>query len=135
MFAPPREMEQAIATYNKAVDLLGLDSFDIALIALKRLTASYPMFAQAALLLGCCQMKQGQHADAIEHFEHARLLDMLHDEHERAELYLAEAKKQQELQEQLLIQEQKKNKSDKPRGKSGLIGRKRNEEELEQLIP
>ncbi len=136
MFAPPREMEQAIATYNKAVDLLGLDSFDIALIALKRLAASYPMFAQAAMLLGCCQMLMGQFAEASEHFDHARLLDMLHDEHELAEQYLNEARKQQELQEQLLIQEQRNGRSDKSKGRSraGIIGKKK-QDELEQIIP
>ncbi len=136
MFAPPREMEQAIATYNKAVDLLGLDSFDIALIALKRLAASYPMFAQAAMLLGCCQMLLGLYADAAEHFDHARLLDMLHDEHELAEQYLTEARKQQELQEQLLIQEQRNGRTEKSKGRSraGKIGKKK-QEALEQIIP
>lgn len=136
MFAPPREMEQAIATYNKAVDLIGLDSFDIALIALKRLAASYPMFAQAAMLLGCCQMLLGQYAEAAEHFDHASLLDMLHDDHERAEQYLGEARKQLELQEQLLIQEQKSSRSDKikNRSRAGIIG-KRKQDDLEQLIP
>ena len=72
MFAPPGEMKQAVFTYNKAIDLLESGSDDIALITLRKLAATYPMFAQAAVLLGCCLMRQGSFQDAIIHFDHAR---------------------------------------------------------------
>ena len=91
MFATPGEMKQAISTYNKAIDLLESDSDDIALISLRKLAATYPMFAQAAVLLGCCLMRQGNVREAFDHFDHARLLDLSEQDHSRAQTYLAEA--------------------------------------------
>ena len=41
-FAPPREMAQAIVTYNRALTNLKSQNGDIALIALRKLTATYP---------------------------------------------------------------------------------------------
>jgi len=51
-FAPPREMAQAIVTYNRALTNLKSQNGDIALIALRKLTATYPDFALALLLYG-----------------------------------------------------------------------------------
>lgn len=51
-FAPPREMAQAIVTYNRALTNLKSQNGDIALIALRKLTSSYPEFALAVLLYG-----------------------------------------------------------------------------------
>lgn len=94
MFAPPGEMHQAIATYNKAIDRLKMDSADIALIALKKLAATYPTFAQASFLLACCQMVEGHIEDAVEHFEHASLLDLPDSEHNRAHNCLLAAREE-----------------------------------------
>ncbi len=138
MFAPPREMEQAVSTYNKAVDLLGLDSFDIALIALKRLANSYPLFAHAAFLLGCCQMQVGQYAEAAEHLEHARLLDMTEEEHDRVVRCLSEARKQLQIIEQQKLQDQKNRRSDKNNRKNKSakrnITKNSSDDDLEQII-
>ena len=46
-FAAPRETEQAIASFNKAVFNLQHNNADIALIGLIKLTATFPLFAQA----------------------------------------------------------------------------------------
>ena len=73
LFAPPREMEQAISTFNRAIFNLNHDSADIALIALRKLVTTYPMFARATLLLGCCQAQLGQYDEALEQFAHAQL--------------------------------------------------------------
>ena len=73
LFAPPREMEQAVATYNKAIDLLSQDSLDIARIALRKLAASYPLFPQPAFLLGCCLALSGQSREALGWVEQALL--------------------------------------------------------------
>ena len=91
LFAPPGEMKQAVFTYNKAIGLLESGSDDIALIALRKLAATYPMFAQAAVLLGCCLMVQGHVKEAIDHFDHARLLDLPEQEHSQTQTYLAQA--------------------------------------------
>ena len=63
-FAPPREMEQAIGIYNKAIFNLNHESQDIALIALRKLASTYPLFPQPAFLLGCCQAQAGQTEEA-----------------------------------------------------------------------
>jgi hypothetical protein len=73
LFAPPHEMERAIAVYNKAIYNLGHDSSDIALIALHKLTATYPLFTDAALLLGYCLAESGRWSDAREQIELALL--------------------------------------------------------------
>ena len=52
-FAPPRDQEQAISIYNKALSNLDHDSQDIALIALRKLVATYPAFAQPFFLYAC----------------------------------------------------------------------------------
>jgi tetratricopeptide (TPR) repeat protein len=72
-FAPPREMEQAVATYNKAIFNLSHDNSDIALIALHKLTATYPLFTEAVLLLGYCLAENGHWLAAREHIELAIL--------------------------------------------------------------
>lgn len=53
-FASPRDVEQAIGSYNKALFNLVHDSQDIALIALRKLVATYPAFAQPFFLYACC---------------------------------------------------------------------------------
>ena len=63
-FAPPREVDLAIATYNRAIRNLNQDSADIALIALRKLASDYPDFLEASLLYGCCLAQVGQLSDA-----------------------------------------------------------------------
>lgn len=107
MFAPPREMEQAIATYNRAISNLHNDSADIALIALRKLVTTYPMFTQASFLLGCSQVQLGQLADAREHLHHAMLVGLQDQEQQRAETCLAEADRLLSLQSSLDQQDQR----------------------------
>ena len=65
-FAQPREIDLAIAAYNRAIRNLNQDSVDIALIALRKLSSDYPDFLEANLLYGCCLAQVGQFADARE---------------------------------------------------------------------
>ena len=58
-FASPRDVEQAIGSYNKALSNLDHDSQDIALIALRKLVATYPAFAQPFFLYACCLAERG----------------------------------------------------------------------------
>ncbi|HBP37884.1 MAG TPA: hypothetical protein DD640_03930 [Clostridiales bacterium] len=102
MFAPPREMEQAINTYNRAIFNLNHDSTDVAMIALRKLVATYPMFAQANLLLGCCQAQSGQYEDALEQFAHARLAGLPDEWQDQAQQMQTEAENQRRLRNQLL---------------------------------
>ena len=51
-FASPREMAQAVTTYNRALTNLKSQNGDIALIALRKLSSTYPDFALAVLLYG-----------------------------------------------------------------------------------
>lgn len=70
-FAPPREMEQAIGIYNKAIFNLNHESQDIALIALRKLASTYPLFPQPTFLLGCCQALAGQTEEARDLIDQA----------------------------------------------------------------
>lgn len=65
-FAPPREMDLALAAYNRAIRNLNQDSVDIALIALRKLSSNYPEFLEAGLLYGCCLAQDGQLEQARE---------------------------------------------------------------------
>ncbi|MDW7657548.1 MAG: tetratricopeptide repeat protein [Bacillota bacterium] len=84
LFASPREMEQAIATYNKAIVNLHSDSQDIALIALRKLASSYPLFPQPAFLMGCYLAQTGNRKEAIEWIDQAILGGLPDDLHNDA---------------------------------------------------
>lgn len=73
IFAPPREMEAAIASYNRALVNLRSDSADVAQIALRKLVINYPLFGPASLLFGICLFEQRRLAAASEVVERARL--------------------------------------------------------------
>ena len=73
IFAPPREMEAAIASYNRALVNLRSDSADVAQIALRKLVINYPLFGPASLLFGICLLEQHRLAAAAEVIERARL--------------------------------------------------------------
>lgn len=102
MFAPPRELEQAVNTYNHAIFNVGHNSMDIALIALRKLTATYPMFAHATLLLGCCQAMLGLYDEALELFDHALLSGLPDDWQDQAQRMRDEAASQRTLRAGLL---------------------------------
>ena len=51
-FAVAREVAQAVATFNRALTNLKSQNGDIALIALRKLAATYPEFSHAVLLYG-----------------------------------------------------------------------------------
>ncbi len=70
-FAPAGEMEQAIIAYNNAIGRLQSNSQDTALIALRKLAASYPSFARPAFLLGCCLGKNDQPEEARKYVAQA----------------------------------------------------------------
>ena len=70
-FAPEADMKLAIGQFNRAVRNIRSDSLDIAIIALRRLAALYPAFAQAVLLYGCCQMAAGNLHAGAEAFDRA----------------------------------------------------------------
>lgn len=86
-FAPETEMKLAIGQYNRAVRNLRNDSMDIAIIALKRLAAHYPAFAQAVLLYGCCQMAAGNLHAGLDAFARAGLDTFTERFRTRAEEY------------------------------------------------
>ncbi len=98
LFAPPRDMEQAISTYNRAIFNINHESMDIALIALRKLSATYPMFSQAALLLSYCQAHLGLIDEALEQIDHALLTDLPGNLHEEALASKAQLLTQRELQ-------------------------------------
>ena len=96
LFAPAREMEQAINTYNRAIFNIGHDSMDVALIALRKLASTYPIFGQAAVLLGCCQAMLGEYDEAIEQFDHALLSGLPDDWQDRAQMMRTEVENQRQ---------------------------------------
>jgi tetratricopeptide (TPR) repeat protein len=70
-FAPQWEMEQAVAAYNRAIANIGRDSADIALIALRKLSSSYPRFSRAALLYAYCLAGSGHFTAAKKQLQNA----------------------------------------------------------------
>lgn len=73
IFAPPREMETAIASYNRALINLRSDSSDVAQIALRKLVINYPLFGPASLLFAIGLIEQRRYAAAKEVIDRARL--------------------------------------------------------------
>ncbi len=64
-FASSRDMEQAVFSFNRAISNLKSQNGDVAQISLRKLTATYPTFSLATLLLGLSQAN-------FDHFEEAR---------------------------------------------------------------
>lgn len=98
IFAPPREMEAAIASYNRALVNLRNDSADIAQIALRKLVISYPLFGPASLLYGACMLEQGRLPAAAELIDRAKLAGLKPQENRLAES-LVETINQQRTEE------------------------------------
>jgi tetratricopeptide (TPR) repeat protein len=98
LFAPPRDMGQAVAIYNRALFNIQNDNSDMAIIALRKLTALYPSFAQASALLGFCLAATGQLEEARDKVAKAVLAGLPGDLQPQAETALAEIDRQQALQ-------------------------------------
>ncbi len=90
IFAPPREMEAAIASYNRALVNLRSDSADVAQIALRKLVINYPLFGPAALLFAIGMTEQHRYAAAREIIERAQLAGLSTLETRLAEALLGE---------------------------------------------
>ncbi|MDD2533921.1 MAG: hypothetical protein PHC86_04420 [Eubacteriales bacterium] len=89
IFAPPREMEAAIASYNRALVNLRSDSADVAQIALRKLVINYPLFGPASLLFGVCLIEQHRYAAAQEVVDRAKLAGLSASENRLAEALVA----------------------------------------------
>lgn len=85
LFAPPGEMNQALANYNKAIFNLRHDAADVAMIALRKLASSYPMFPHPAALLGLCLARDGQEEAALDQLDKAMLSALPDDLQEAAQ--------------------------------------------------
>ncbi|NLM15809.1 MAG: hypothetical protein GX218_08120, partial [Clostridiaceae bacterium] len=59
-FAPAGDVSRALNTYNRALTQLHGHNADIALIALRKLAASYPDFTQSGLLYGLVLASMGR---------------------------------------------------------------------------
>ncbi len=83
--ASEREGERAVAMYNRALEQIGNDNWDVAMIALDRLTGEFPLFPQAAYLYGLCLCRQQNWRSAEEMFQKAQLSDLSEQEYEAVE--------------------------------------------------
>ena len=54
VFSSQREADRALSIYNRAIEHIHTDNEDIAMIALEKVVATYPLFTEAALLYGLC---------------------------------------------------------------------------------
>ncbi|NCC77205.1 MAG: hypothetical protein EOM08_12315 [Clostridia bacterium] len=96
IFAPPREMEAAIASYNRALANLRADSADIAQIALRKLVISYPLFGPAGLLYATCLFDLKRFDAATELVNRARLAGLRPSDNQLADALLAAIQNEQE---------------------------------------
>ncbi|MGI6090590.1 MAG: hypothetical protein ACOYEL_04310 [Saccharofermentanales bacterium] len=83
--ASEREGERAVAMYNRALDQIENDNWDVAMIALDRLTSEFSLFSQAAYLYGLCLCRQQNWRAAEEMFQKAQLSDLSEQEYEIVE--------------------------------------------------
>ncbi|NCC77669.1 MAG: hypothetical protein EOM08_14700, partial [Clostridia bacterium] len=96
IFAPPREMEAAIASYNRALANLRADSADIAQIALRKLVIQYPLFGPAGLLYATCLYDLKRFDAATELINRSRLAGLRTSDAQLADALLAEIQSEQE---------------------------------------
>ena len=83
--ASERESERAVAMYNRALEQIENDNWDVAMIALDRLTSEFSLFSQAAYLYGLCLCRQQNWRAAEEMFQKAQLSDLSEQEYEIVE--------------------------------------------------
>jgi tetratricopeptide (TPR) repeat protein len=96
IFAPPREMEAAIASYNRALANLRADSADIAQIALRKLVIQYPLFGPAGLLYATCLFDLKRLDAATELIHRSRLAGLRPGDIQLADALLAAIQNEQE---------------------------------------
>lgn len=96
IFAPPREMEAAIASYNRALANLRADSADIAQIALRKLVIQYPLFGPAGLLYAACLFDLKRLDAATELINRSRLAGLRQVDIQLADALLAAIQNEQE---------------------------------------
>lgn len=96
IFAPPREMEAAIASYNRALANLRADSADIAQIALRKLVIQYPLFGPAGLLYATCLFDLKRFEAATELVNRSRLAGLRPDDTKLADALVDAIQSEQE---------------------------------------
>lgn len=96
IFAPPREMEAAVASYNRALANLRADSADIAQIALRKLVIQYPLFGPAGLLYAACLFELKRLDAATELIHRSRLAGLRPGDVQLADALLAAIQNEQE---------------------------------------
>ncbi len=96
IFAPPREMEAAIASYNRALANLRADSADIAQIALRKLVIQYPLFGPAGLLYATCLFELRRFEAATELVNRSRMAGLRPDDVKLADALAAAIQSEQE---------------------------------------
>jgi tetratricopeptide (TPR) repeat protein len=75
VFTSQREAERAISIYNRALEHLHTGNEDIAMIALEKLVATYPLFTDAAVLYGLSLGADRKYKNAELQFNKALLTD------------------------------------------------------------
>jgi len=80
LFAAPRELEKALKTYNRALDLLKSGKQNQAISMLKTVADDYPMFAYASHLYGTIMAGQRDFKQANDYFKKVALLDIDQDQ-------------------------------------------------------
>ncbi len=82
LFATPREVTEAIESYNKALSLLKSDQVDLEQAAklLSVITSDYPMFAEATHVYAILLAAEGQFKPANELLKKVALLDISQDQ-------------------------------------------------------
>lgn len=78
LFATPREVDKALQTYNKALDMLRGDKRDYnrAVSLLRTVSDDFPMFAYSAHLYGLILADQGRFEEANDYLKRVALLDI-----------------------------------------------------------
>lgn len=80
LFATPRELEKALMTYNRALDLLKSGKQNQAIPMLKTVADDYPMFSYASHLYGTVMAAQKDFKQANDYFKKVALLDIDQDQ-------------------------------------------------------
>ncbi len=63
------EQERILSVYNRAIEQIHTDNTDVAMIALEKLSSSWPHFLEASILYGLLLAKMNRFAEAEKQFE------------------------------------------------------------------
>lgn len=80
LFAPPREVMLAAASYNAALETYVSGKEEEGMRRLAQISGDYPLFAQAGHLYGILLAAEGRFEEAEEHLKRIRLLELAEDE-------------------------------------------------------